>query len=223
MGVMTDIDPPRPGPDGSAGRAGDVVGDDAAATGSLWERSAVCFGDWRAGDRRAMDELVRLMTPVLWQVVRAYGLQRMLAEDVVQSTWLALVRRHESIRDPRAVAGWLITSARRQAWRASSADRRVRARDAAELEPLLPPGASAEEHAHLADRDRRLWRALELLDERCRRLLRVVAFAERPDYVRLARDLDMPMGSIGPTRGRCLGKLRTALQAEGWDGDSRGL
>ena len=49
------------------------------------------------------------------------------------------------------------------------------------------------------------------------------AFEERPDYAHLARDLNMPIGSIGPTRGRCLGKLRAALEAAGWNGDDRDL
>ena len=59
---------------------------------------------------RAMDDLVRLMTPVLWHVVRAYGLDAQLSEDVVQVTWLTLVRRHDTIHDARAVAGWLTTA-----------------------------------------------------------------------------------------------------------------
>ena len=190
---------------------------------SLWERASDSFGRWRRGDAAAMDDLVRTMTPVLWHVVRAYGLDRMLAEDVVQMTWLTLLRRHESIHDERAVAGWLTTSARREAWRAGRAHQRVHATDEVDLDALLPSGASAEETAQLSDRDRRLWRAVADLDDRCRRLLRIVAFDERPDYARIATDLHMPIGSIGPTRGRCLGKLRTALEGQGWRGDSRDL
>ena len=88
---------------------------------------------------------------------------------------------------------------------------------------MLEPDSSAEQRAQRSDRDRRLWRALETLDARCRRLLRIVAFEERPDYARIAGDLRMPIGSIGPTRGRCLGKLRAALVADGWRGDADGL
>lgn len=75
----------------------------------------------------------------------------------------------------------------------------------------LPDVVSAEEIAVLDDESARLWRAVDSLDERCRRLLRVVAFMERPDYDNLSKDLAMPVGSIGPTRARCLTKLRTAL------------
>lgn len=196
---------------------------DAAAAPSTWVVAADCFHRWRRGDGRAMDELVRLMSPVLWHVVRAYGLDRMLAEDVVQATWLTLVRRHGAIADERAVAGWLMTCARREAWRAGKALGRLRPVEDVELEPRLPPEDSAEEHAQRSDRDRRLWRAVGGLDERCRRLLRIVAFEERPDYAGIARDLAMPVGSIGPTRQRCLGKLRTALEMDGSKGLHRDL
>lgn len=189
----------------------------------IWDRAADSFARWRGGDARAMDDLVRTMSPVLWHVVRAYGLDPLLAEDVVQITWLTLLRRHESIHDPRAVAGWLTTSARREAWRTGRQHQRVRATDDAQLDPLLPVDESAEDRAQRSSRDGRLWQAVGALDERCRRLLRIVAFEERPDYARIAADLNMPIGSIGPTRGRCLGKLRTALEADGWRGDTRDL
>jgi len=195
----------------------------AAAPSTIWARAADSFLRWREGELAAMDELVRIMTPVLWHVARAYGLERMLAEDVVQATWFTLLRRHESIQDARAVAGWLTTCARREAWRAGRAAQRARPTDDLDLEPLLPRDESAEDRAHRGDRDRRLWDAVGALDERCRRLLRVVAFEERPDYARIATDLSMPIGSIGPTRQRCLGKLRTALEADGWRGESRDL
>ena len=187
-----------------------------------WERAAALFLRWRGGDARAMDELVRLMTPLLWHVVRAYGLDAALAEDVVQTTWLTLVRRHETITEPQAVSGWLTMCARREAWRVGRLHRRADAVEAEDLEPHLPAQESAEQTAATDDESRRLWRAVALLDERCRRLLRIVAYEERPDYARIAKDLAMPIGSIGPTRQRCLGKLRTHLVGDGWGEGSHG-
>lgn len=218
MGVMSDPSPP-PADDERA----DEPGGDVDAPATTWTKATDLFVRWRAGETRAMDDLVRLMTPVLWHVVRAYGLERMLAEDVVQVTWLTLVRRYQSVHDPRAVAGWLTTCARREAWRVARASQRLRPTEDEDLEPMLAPDESAESRAEHRDRDRRLWGAVEALDERCRRLLRVVAFEDRPDYARIASDLSMPIGSIGPTRQRCLGKLRTALVADGWRGDTRDL
>lgn len=181
-----------------------------------WERAAESFAQWRAGDPRAMDDLVRLMTPVLWNVVRAYGIDHTLAEDVVQTTWVTLVRRHESIADERAVAGWLMTCARREAWRSGRGQRRANPTEGDALESHLPVGESAEHVAQLSERDSHLWSSVQKLDARCQRLLRVVAFDERPDYARLATDLSMPVGSIGPTRQRCLAKLRSLLEGAGW-------
>lgn len=176
-----------------------------------WQQAAEHFRAWQGGDARAMDELVRLMTPVLWHVVRAYGIDRPLAEDVIQTTWLRLVRGQDRIQDTSAVSAWLTVTARREAWRVGSAHHRMDLKNDVDLEPLLPVADSAEDEATAHDDASRLWAAVQRLDERCRRLIRVVAFEERPDYRGLAEDLGMPIGSIGPTRARCLGKLRTLL------------
>lgn len=183
-----------------------------------WERAAALFVRWRDGDSRAMDELVRLMTPPLWHVVRAYGLDHALAQDVVQTTWLTLVRRHETILDAQAVSGWLTMCARREAWRVGKQQRRADPTEAESLEPHLPVHESAEQTAVADDASRRLWNAVGTLNERCQRLLRIVAFEDRPDYARIAQDLAMPIGSIGPTRQRCLAKLRAELEGAGVGG-----
>ena len=169
-----------------------------------------------------MDDLVTVMTPVLWHVVRAYGLDAALAQDVVQTTWLTLVQRHSSIADPNAVSGWLTTTARREAWRGGKQQRRAEATEAETLEPHLPVHESAEQTAATDDESRRLWLAVGKLNERCQRLLRIVAFDDRPDYARIAADMAMPVGSIGPTRRRCLGKLRTLLEGAGGEKDAHG-
>lgn len=190
------------------GAALDPAPDDGAAR---WRRAADFFEAWRDGDSHAMDDLVRLMTPVLWHVVRAYGLERTLAEDVIQTTWMQLVRGHRSIAEPRAVSAWLTTTARREAWRAGKAGRRVEATETDTLDVLLPDQESAEDRATVDEQNRTLWSAVQHLAERCQRLLRVIAFEDRPDYARLAGELGMPVGSIGPTRQRCLAKLRSLL------------
>ena len=113
-----------------------------------------------------------------------------------------------------AISGWLTVSARREAWRVSRLHRRADAKEAIDLEPHLPSAPSAEHLASIDDEARRLWDAVGLLQERCQRLLRVIAFDERPDYAHIAQELKMPIGSIGPTRQRCLGKLRALLEGE---------
>lgn len=194
--------------------------DDAPGTEPpRWERAADLFVRWRDGEPRAMDELVRLMTPVLWHVARAYGLDRPLAEDVVQSTWMALVRRQAAIAEPLAISGWLTLCARREAWRVGRLQRRADPTETEYLEGHLPTGESAEQRAQRSTEAEALWRAVRALNARCQRLLRIVAFEERPDYARIAEDLSMPIGSIGPTRQRCLGKLRALLEIDGWEAD----
>lgn len=182
---------------------------------SVWESSARHFQRWRDGDQSAMDDLVLLLSPVLWQVVRACGLDREAAEDVVQTTWLALVRSADGISEARAVSGWLCTTARREAWRVSKQGARQAPTDEDVLDRHLPDEPAPEQQVVLDDENARLWDCLKQLPERCQRLLRIVAAAPRPDYTAIASDLGMPVGSIGPTRGRCLEKLRVELVRTG--------
>jgi RNA polymerase sigma factor (sigma-70 family) len=219
MGDMTDVD--RPG-SLDADDPGSIADRSRGQEPSRWERAADLFARWRDGQTRAMDELVTLMTPVLWHVVRAYGLDHALAQDVVQTTWLTLVRRHETITEPQAVSGWLTTCARREAWRVGKLQRRADPTESEYLEPHLPAQESAEHTAARSDESHRLWDAVARLNERCQRLLRIVAFEERPDYARIAQDMAMPIGSIGPTRQRCLAKLRGLLEDDGWGGEDDG-
>ncbi len=182
---------------------------------SLWENAASLLDRWRTGEPAALEELVRLLSPMLWQVVRATGLDRAAAEDVVQTTWLTLVRSGDSISEPRAVVGWLCTTARREAWRVGRLSSRQQPVEDEVIAHRLPDGPAPEGQVLLADDNARLWACLDRLPERCRRLLRIVAAESRPDYTGLAEHLGMPVGSIGPTRGRCLEKLRRELVAAG--------
>ena len=150
-------------------------------------------------------------------MARAYRLDACAAEDAVQAAWLAPARHRDDVRDPQGVLGWLLATVRREAARTA----RTARREDIDPEPVLDltadpaPGPAAQ--VVTADDDRRLWRAVSSLPERCQRLLRVVAFSDRPDYAALSRDLGMPVGSIGPTPGRCLAKLRKALgEAAAW-------
>ncbi|MDF1604434.1 sigma-70 family RNA polymerase sigma factor [Nocardioides sp. YIM 152315] len=191
-------------------RAGDGPSHDERSS-AVWARATDGFNRWTAGDPAGLDDLVAVMTPVLWHVVRAYRLSDSAAEDVIQNTWLALVRRRAAILDPVAVGGWLTTTARREAWRTAGAKTTPTPVEDDDLEHVLPQQRSAEESVVQHDDGDRLWAAVDGLPERCRRLLRIVAFENRPDYRELATELGMPVGSIGPTRGRCLAKLRVAL------------
>jgi len=184
-------------------------------------RLGVSFGQARAGDQAAMREVVAQLNPLLWRVARAQGLAAEEAADVVQTSWLELVRRLNDIRSPQALTSWLITATRREAWRVREQARRHASGpgSADSLDSVPDPGPRPGDRLLTDERDQALWRAFRLLSDRCQELLRIVAQVSRPDYTAVAEALGMPVGSIGPTRGRCLAKLRALLTADpSWSG-----
>ncbi|MGI8667593.1 MAG: RNA polymerase sigma factor [Jatrophihabitans sp.] len=185
-----------------------------AEQGTLASRAGEVFERYRGDEAAAMGELVAMLTPILWHTVRAQRLEKESTEDVLQSTWLALVAHAESIADPRAVLQWMLVAARREAWRVLRGQLR---QSPYEIDQDAVPAAASDmpEPATLQSADDELlWTHIAALPDRCRELLRVIAFADRPDYAELARALRMPVGSIGPTRGRCLAKLRASLTTD---------
>lgn len=169
---------------------------------------------YRAGEPAAMASLVRRVTPLLWHVARGFRLDAASAEDVAQNALLAFVRHSHEIAEPYAALRWLIVTGRREAMRAvQQRDRTDLVDDAARTVPA-PEHEQPEPVALATATQQVLWRNVAQLSERCRQLLRVIAFAERPDYATLSSALGMPIGSIGPTRGRCLAKLRTLLASD---------
>lgn len=187
-----------------------------SAPGTLASQAAHLFTRFRDGDEPSMADLVTLVTPILWHTARAQRMDHDAAQDVVQTVWLALVRNSASISDPQAVLQWLIVSTRREAWRVVRRADRVEPRDF-EPDEIIANDEAPEAVVLSSDEDGRLWQHIAELPERCRALLRVIAFADRPDYASVADSLGMPVGSIGPTRGRCLAKLRQSLLADpGW-------
>lgn len=185
-----------------------------AEQGTLASRAGEVFSRYRDGQPEAMAELVAMLTPILWHTVRAQRLDKESTEDVLQTTWLALVRSAESISDPRAVLQWLIVAARREAWRVMRGQSRQVPYEIADDAVVTPESDQPDNVVLRGLSDSVLWSHVAELPERCRTLLRVIAFADRPDYPELARSLGMPIGSIGPTRGRCLAKLRASLSAD---------
>lgn len=186
---------------------------------TLASRAATLFRSYRSGNEASMGELVALLTPILWHTVRSQRLDRESAEDVVQSSWLALVRGAESIAEPQAVLQWLIVTAKREAWRVTKRADRMEPKDFADDDIVTAPRDLPDERVLCSDGDARLWQHIARLPERCQALLRVIAFADRPDYAAVAKALGMPVGSIGPTRGRCLAKLRLQLANDpAWEG-----
>jgi RNA polymerase sigma factor (sigma-70 family) len=165
----------------------------------------------QGGERAALDEIVDMLMPLVWNVARAGGADRELAADVVQNVWLVFLQRVGDIHNPAALASWLITVTRREVARLRTSTRRDLPVDQEMLTERPDPNVEVAAYVAEHENHRVLWQNLRQLSERCQELLRIVAFAERPNYRGIADKLRMPLGSIGPTRGRCLGELRRLL------------
>ena len=164
------------------------------------------------GDRVAWDMLVEAFTPYLFAVASTFRLGSADAAEVVQTTWLRLVEHLDAINQPEALGGWLATTARREALRLVRTRGREQLTDDVEIGAASPSSGlpDPEQHAIDADRSRMLCHAFGRLPENCQVLLHLMAVGVL-SYAEIAAQLEMPIGSIGPTRGRCLGRLRRLM------------
>jgi len=170
-----------------------------------------------AGDERAWNSLVEQYGGLVWHVARGYRLGDADAADVVQTVWLRLVESLPRLREPAAVGGWLATTARNESLRQLRRSGREVVEPDIDLTLVSTPADDAySPEAVLEAHERRdlVRRALDGLPARCRTLLRALAYTPDVSYVDISAALDMPVGSIGPTRGRCLDRLRQGLRAD---------
>lgn len=173
------------------------------------------------GDDAAWEELVDRFSPLIWSVARGHGLSTADAADVNQTTWVKLAEHLSRIREPARLGAWLATTARNESINLLRKARRcVTFGDGWEV--LMPPECTDVASQLLdGERDRALWQAFESLPPRCKTLLRVLTTDPAPSYVEVSAVLGMPVGSIGPTRGRCLQSLRQRAEA-GCEDDETG-
>jgi RNA polymerase sigma factor (sigma-70 family) len=166
------------------------------------------------GDQAAWRAIVDRYNRLVWSVARAHRLSQQDAADVVQTTWLRLVEHLGDVEDPQHLGGWLATTARRE----SLCALRRSARQVPSAPETFPdPGYDARIGGGLldAERDALLWQAFGQLSERCRTLLSLLIADPPLSYQEIGAALDLPIGSIGPTRGRCLETLRQHAAAVG--------
>lgn len=164
------------------------------------------------GDRAAWDALVDRYGNLVWSVARSFRLDNASAADVSQTTWLRLVENLDRIRDPERLAGWLATTARNEALRVVR--RTQRELPAVDVEVLTDPVFVEPMAAVLAEeRDAELLGVFTELSHDCQQILRLATADPPLEYAEIAEILDRPIGSIGPTRARCLQQMRTRLEA----------
>jgi RNA polymerase sigma factor (sigma-70 family) len=161
------------------------------------------------GDSSAWEALVARFGPYLLRVAGAHGLTRQQAEDAVQETWMRLLQNIERIREPQALGGWLKVTVRRESVRIHQRTRRERP-TADDARDDLVASTTDEVHGRLDAADRRaaVTHALAALPARRRALMHALFADSAPSYDEIAAQLGMPVGSIGPIRGRCLAQLR---------------
>jgi RNA polymerase sigma factor (sigma-70 family) len=167
------------------------------------------------GDRDAWDLMVERYVALLWAVALRHGLCESDAADVVQTTWLRLLEHIDEVREPARVGSWLATTAQREALRMVAFRRRVVLNDDDVMfdgpDRLLAP---VDEALIAREQVAAARQALDSLPPTWRSLVELLTQDPPPSYEEIGADLGLPIGSIGPTRGRCVRRLRAAVYPE---------
>jgi RNA polymerase sigma factor (sigma-70 family) len=185
----------------------------------LADRVAAGIRRHREGDPAALGELAGAVIPWIFHIAYACGLSRHSADDVVQGTMESVLAHLPKLRDPDCGLAWMSVIARREAIRLRREERRT---DPVEDPETLPLGIATDDPegiamAHLS-RDM-LLRAIAKLPDRQRALLQILFYGDPLDYASIAKRLDIPVGSIGPTRMRGLQRVRELIAVDrDWDG-----
>ena len=161
------------------------------------------------GDRKAWQTLLDRYERLVYSIPLNFGLSHSDADDVAQATFSALIRSMSSIADEERLGAWLGTVARRQTWRLVERGRREPPSSNDRLDRI------STEDSVTARAENLEWvhQGLTKMDGRCRDLLTALYFGEEtPTYTAVAAEFGIPVGSIGPTRARCLDKLRSFLE-----------
>jgi RNA polymerase sigma factor (sigma-70 family) len=164
----------------------------------------------RNGDKQAWDALVERYAPLIWSICRRHRLGGADADDVGQSVWLQLVEHLGTLRDPAALPGWLATTTRRECGRVL---RTAHGPHAARYTPNVEDIAdeqtgTAEQELLAAERHAALREAFLQLPPCDQQLIALLTQDPPAPYAKISSSLGIPVGSIGPTRGRCLDRLR---------------
>ena len=165
------------------------------------------------GSQQAWDALVDRYGRLVWSVVRGFRFDSATAADVSQTVWLRLVEHCGRIRDPERLPAWLATTARNEAIRAT---RRLAKAVPTEFSVEVADDAVPPVDERLLE-DEQLRTVLAAFDEmapKCQELLRLLCTDPPLDYEAVSNILDMPIGSIGPTRSRCLERLRRHMETQ---------
>ena len=175
--------------------------------------AAVLVGRAAQGDCLAWEGLVDRYARLIWAVTREFKLIESDAADVTQVTWLRLLEHIDRLNHPDRVGSWLAATARHECLRSVAARKRVvLAHDDDALDGVAAPEPEIDERLLAAENAENVRRAMSCLPRRWQQLLEMLMADPPASYTEISEQLGLPVGSIGPTRGRCLAKLRTLLQ-----------
>jgi RNA polymerase sigma factor (sigma-70 family) len=166
-----------------------------------------------SGDQQAWNEIVERYAPLVWSICVRHQLRPTEVDDVGQTVWLLLVENIGRMREPAALPGWLATTTRRECVRTL----RMARRDGGNLPPeeqldADPLATAVDQDLLEAEQNAALRAAFAELPDRCQELLSMLMAEPPPGYARISSALGIPAGSIGPTRARCLDRLRRSPQ-----------
>jgi RNA polymerase sigma factor (sigma-70 family) len=177
--------------------------------------AAKLVADAAAGDRAAWESLVDAYGRLIWAIARNHRLTPGDAADVSQTTWLRLLEHINRLTEPGRVGAWLATTARRECLRVRAKNRRTSPIADEAIFELAQARTEAHEEVDngllAAERDEAVQRAMTELPPHCQQILRLLMLDPPPSYEEIAAAIGRPIGSLGPSRGRCLEKLRVLL------------
>jgi RNA polymerase sigma factor (sigma-70 family) len=166
------------------------------------------------GDKKAWERLVEQFARLIWSITAEFKLMESDAADVAQTTWLRLLEHIDRIEYPDRVGSWLAATARNECLRSLAARKRVvLSDDDGELGGAVAHGPEIDERLLADERAQTVRDALSHLPRRWQRLLELLMADPPASYADISDELELPVGSIGPTRGRCLAQLRVLLRA----------
>ena len=189
--------------------SGVVEAADAAAMEIVgWIRRAA------TGDLQAWNRLVDQYSRLIWSITVSFKLAESDAADVVQTTWMRLIEHIDRIEQPARVGSWLASTARNECLRHVAARKRIVLVDEdVEFDGVDQHGPEIDEGLLARERARDVREAMSHLPAQWQRLIELLMSDPPVSYAEISDQLGLPIGSIGPTRGRCLAKLRVLLKA----------
>lgn len=166
-----------------------------------------------SGDKRAWERLVAQYSRLIWSITVEYRLAESDAADVVQTTWLRLLEHIDRIQYPDRVGSWLAATARNECLRSLASRKRVvLGHDTEAMVQRHAVDAEVDRRLLAAERDQTVRDAMARLPDQWQRLLQLLMADPPVPYAEISDQLGLPVGSIGPTRGRCLARLRVLLE-----------